>query len=216
MQLAENSTNKIIYLEYAKMIIIIIVCRASNQSRLSGYVDWSLANFTVDKLLDGEAFPAFSAHELQVYDRDGEVIEVESSVFSSNFAVFVPFVDWDCLVNVNVSALINLTAEERVNLVNATINLEDALMDFNGTNAVPGLGGPDAGDPSKVCCSLHARFPPSQSLIFFLTHSSFSCGSSLFLPPPPPLFPFQLLKILPSLLYHTFLPLLTLLLYCVT
>lgn len=97
-------------------------------------MDWSLTNFTVDKLLDGDAFPAFSAHELQVYDRNGDVIEIgESSLFGGgNFGVFAPFIDWECV----------LQTTENATLRN---NLMDLLMTFNDTDAVAGLGGQDPG-----------------------------------------------------------------------
>lgn len=105
---------------------------SSNQDpALQGFVDWSLTNFTVNKLLEG-AFPAFSAHELQVYDRAGEILQDDdSSLFSSNFAVFVPFVDFECL---------------KMEAMMMGGNISGFIRPFNETDAVAGLGGVDAED----------------------------------------------------------------------
>jgi hypothetical protein len=107
---------------------VISLCkfREEGDPRLSGFVDWSLSDFNVNKLLDGKAFPAFSAHELQVYDMDGEVIEGESAG-DTTFAAYVPYVDFNCLMD---------RASDR-----DAANLENALTHFNNTAAISGLQG---------------------------------------------------------------------------
>lgn len=80
----------------------------SFSSRLSGYVDWSLANFTLDKLIDGSAFPAFSAHELTLYNSDGNEIENGDDKY-----MYVPFVNFDCLQNMS-STTFNFTTFENI------------------------------------------------------------------------------------------------------
>ena len=93
---------------------------------LSGYVNWSLTTFTVDKLLDGDTFPAFSAQELQVYDTAGNILpEAESGgFFSSNdeYGVYLPFVDFECLSQATLNS-------GRQN------NFGDYLLTLNGTSA---------------------------------------------------------------------------------
>ena len=56
-------------------------------------MNWSLAPFTVDRLLDGRSFPAFTAHELPLFDVEGNVLPN-----SSNSALYLPYVDTDCMI----------------------------------------------------------------------------------------------------------------------
>lgn len=64
-----------------------------SDASLAGFVNWSLANFTVSKLLDGQAFPAFSDHTLQLYDVEGEILPN-----STVNALYLPYVDFECLL----------------------------------------------------------------------------------------------------------------------
>lgn len=64
-------------------------------------MDWTLSDFTVVKLLDGSAFPAFSAQELQLYDINGDIITGRNG---SN-ALYLPYVDFDCLVRMDPNFL---------------------------------------------------------------------------------------------------------------
>lgn len=65
-------------------------CRYANSS---GYLDWSLSPFKVYNLLDGRAFPAFTSHELQVYDLSGN----PNSDEFGNALLFLPFINFSCL-----------------------------------------------------------------------------------------------------------------------
>lgn len=111
----------------------------SNQDpALKGFVDWSLTNFTVNKLLEG-AFPAFTTHvNLLVYDTMGEVLPEDDSAgfFSSgDFGVFVPYVDFDCL---------------EAEAVKMGLDISDRIITINNTAAMAGLGGAGIGDTKYV------------------------------------------------------------------
>ena len=67
---------------------------ATGSSRASGYVDWSLSTYRVANLLDGEAFPGFTAHSLQLYDSLGNRIQS-----NGNDLLYLPFIDFECLRN---------------------------------------------------------------------------------------------------------------------
>ena len=56
-------------------------------------MDWSLAKFTVNKLLDGRAFPSFRAHELQLYNTAGEILGNDTSD-----ALYLPYINFNCIV----------------------------------------------------------------------------------------------------------------------
>ena len=66
---------------------------SGNVHSLTGYVNWSLAPFTIDRLLDSNSFPAFSAHNLPLYDNESNILPN-----SSNSALYLPYVDTDCMV----------------------------------------------------------------------------------------------------------------------
>ena len=63
-------------------------------SRASGFVSFSLSPFKVVNLLDGDAFPGFAAHQLQLYDLNGERIQDGNG----NDLLYLPFIDFDCLI----------------------------------------------------------------------------------------------------------------------
>ena len=56
-------------------------------------MNWSLAPFTVERLLDGRTFPAFTAHELPLFDVEGNVLPN-----TSDSALYLPYVDTDCMI----------------------------------------------------------------------------------------------------------------------
>ena len=66
----------------------------SGDSRSSGYVDWSLSAFQIINLIDGDAFPGFSAHQLQLYDQNGDII-VDSE---NNDYLYLPFINLTCVL----------------------------------------------------------------------------------------------------------------------
>ena len=73
----------------------------------SGYVNWSLTTFTLEKLVDGNTFPAFAAHELQLYDMDGEVITrdpQEGGRSGEDGVLYLPYINFTCLLeNLNLN-----------------------------------------------------------------------------------------------------------------
>ena len=66
-----------------------------SDARLSGFLDWSLTNFTIDKLVDGQAFPAFTAHELQIYLKEGD----EKFEIGNEDVLYLPFINLSCLAD---------------------------------------------------------------------------------------------------------------------
>ena len=56
-------------------------------------MNWSLSPFPVDRLLDGHSFPAFTAHQLPLFDVEGNVLPNQS-----DSALYLPYVDIDCMV----------------------------------------------------------------------------------------------------------------------
>ena len=64
-------------------------------SPLSGFVDWSLTNFTVEKLLDGNSFPAYDFQKLSLFDVDGT--ELTGNSTKDNAVLYLPFVNFTCL-----------------------------------------------------------------------------------------------------------------------
>ncbi len=75
---------------------------ATRTHDLSGYIQWSVSPFPLSALLDGQAFPAYSAHALVMYDDRGNIItnENEESI------LYLPFIDFECLydaVTYNIS-----------------------------------------------------------------------------------------------------------------
>ena len=65
----------------------------SSDARASGYVDFSLSPFEVVNLLDGLAFPGYAAHQLQLYDINGNRIQDNAG----NDLLYLPFIDFECL-----------------------------------------------------------------------------------------------------------------------
>ena len=63
-------------------------------SRASGFVSFSLSPFQIVNLLDGDAFPGFAAHQLQLYDLEGERIQDDDG----NDLLYLPFIDFNCLI----------------------------------------------------------------------------------------------------------------------
>ncbi len=67
--------------------------------RLSEYVDWSLTEFPISTLVDGKAFPSFTALQLDLVDANGENIVDDSN----NKFTYLPFIDPQCILNVDSS-----------------------------------------------------------------------------------------------------------------
>lgn len=61
---------------------------------LSGYANWSTTVYPVDELVDGEAFPAFTAQSLEYVNDDGSEITVDSQT-----PLYLPYINFECLKN---------------------------------------------------------------------------------------------------------------------
>ena len=59
----------------------------------SDYLEWSLSSFKVDSLIDGRAFPAFTAHKLLIYDLNGQKILDELG----DELLYLPYIDFECV-----------------------------------------------------------------------------------------------------------------------
>ena len=56
-------------------------------------MNWSLSEFPVSSLVDGEAFPAYSVLDLGLFDADGDKLQTENGTDY----IYLPFVDYECL-----------------------------------------------------------------------------------------------------------------------
>ena len=69
----------------------------SNQG-LSGYANWSSTAFEVRDLVDGRAFPAYSAQSLEFLNADGsEVTVISGDKGDDTSPLYLPFIDFACL-----------------------------------------------------------------------------------------------------------------------
>ncbi len=66
---------------------------ATRTHDLSGYIQWSVSPFPLSALLDGQAFPAYSAHALVMYDDRGNKITNKNG----EPILYLPFIDFECL-----------------------------------------------------------------------------------------------------------------------
>ena len=64
--------------------------QSSSEQGLSGYANWSTTSFSVGVLVDGEAFPAFSAQSLELVNDDGSEI--------SGTPLYLPYINFSCII----------------------------------------------------------------------------------------------------------------------
>ena len=64
---------------------------------LSGYANWSSTVFEVNDLVDGRAFPAYSAQSLEFVNADGSEVEVISGAMDGTPILYLPFINFTCL-----------------------------------------------------------------------------------------------------------------------
>ena len=62
---------------------------------LSGYANWSTTTFNILDLADGDAFPAYSAQQLNSVNDDGTDVKILTA--GSDDVLYLPFIDFDCL-----------------------------------------------------------------------------------------------------------------------
>ena len=72
---------------------------SQQDSRASGFVSFSLSPFKVVNLLDGDAFPGFAAHQLQLYNTTTNQRIRDTD---GNELLYLPFIDFDCLAEAGV------------------------------------------------------------------------------------------------------------------
>jgi hypothetical protein len=85
---------------------------------LSGYANWSTTSFSVNALVDGEAFPAYSAQSLEFLSDNGEPVEILNRT-RDEVALYLPFIDVTCVKMMSSCADGN-TVEVRVVRYNET------------------------------------------------------------------------------------------------
>ena len=69
---------------------------------LSGYVNWSSTEFLVDDLVDGSAFPVYSAQRLVLVNDDGTDVRRyanRTEINEDDPPLYLPFIDFDCIMN---------------------------------------------------------------------------------------------------------------------
>jgi hypothetical protein len=65
---------------------------------LSGYANWSTTSYEVDVLVDGSAFPAFTAQSLKFVNDDGSAVEVvDGPGGDGNLPLYLPFINFTCI-----------------------------------------------------------------------------------------------------------------------
>ncbi|XP_064396523.1 anoctamin-7-like isoform X2 [Halichondria panicea] len=72
--------------------------------RLSEYVEWSLSEFPITQLVDGDAFPSYNALNIDLADHNGD--DIESNDAEPLKFKYLPFVDQDCVRMINSSVRI--------------------------------------------------------------------------------------------------------------
>ncbi len=77
-----------------------------NPDRLNEYVEWSLTEFSVDSLIDGIAFPSYSALLLDLADNKGKDVLNTNVTNADQEYKYLPFIDHECLQMVNSSILV--------------------------------------------------------------------------------------------------------------
>ena len=97
--------------------------------RLTGYVNWSLSSFTLDKLLDG-AFPTYAALQLDLYNALDEV-EPDPNDEDEDVA-YLPFIDFDCMADMADMGFTTYNSSMRVD-VTVDVNNGTDLVPFNVT-----------------------------------------------------------------------------------
>ena len=101
---------------------------------LSGYANWSSTSFLVSTLVDGEAFPAFTAQSLEYLSDDGEPAEIIMNGTRGDVALYLPFIDMECIENMDrsPSCVDGNTVQVRVVRYNETENETPWVFSENG------------------------------------------------------------------------------------
>lgn len=90
---------------------------------LSGYANWSSTEFLVTDLVDGSAFPVYSAQSLELTNEDG------TDVRKDNPPLYLPFIDFDCILD-NFNAGNCSVAPENV-IISALFGPDRNITTFN-------------------------------------------------------------------------------------
>ena len=81
---------------------------------LSGYARWSTTAFNITDLLDGFAFPAYVTQGLEYLSDDGDSVHIISNNGSHGTPLYLPFIDFDCLLEHKVNCSEILLADINV------------------------------------------------------------------------------------------------------
>lgn len=78
----------------------IVPDESGSDQGLSGYANWSSTVFEVSDLIDGSAFPAYSAQSLELLNGDGSTASViRGDVKDNSPPLYLPFINFECLTN---------------------------------------------------------------------------------------------------------------------
>ncbi len=69
--------------------------------RLSEYVEWSLSEFPISELVDGDSFPSYRALNIDLADNNGDDIETDEA--KPQKFKYLPFVNPQCVTMINSS-----------------------------------------------------------------------------------------------------------------
>lgn len=103
---------------------------------LSGYANWSSTVFDVIDLVDGEAFPAYSAQGLQYVNDDGSDVRVISGGNPDDTPLFLPFIDFSCLNTSATSVRCDLDTTKigvKRFIYNGSMDAEETVETFTDT-----------------------------------------------------------------------------------
>lgn len=92
-------TNAFIIVVTGQFIPQLVFRYSTPELRLSEYMDWSLSEFNVTSLVDGDSFPSYAALDLDLVDMDGEDIQNSAGISY----IYLPFIEPECIQMVNSS-----------------------------------------------------------------------------------------------------------------
>ena len=87
---------------------------------LSGYANWSTTSFSVNVLVDGEAFPAYTAQSLEYFSDNGEPAEIVANGQNGDTALYLPFIDIQCVEDRNPNCSLKNLVQVKVVRYNDT------------------------------------------------------------------------------------------------
>ena len=147
--------------EYIKSIENSSFGRDTKVHDLSGYIQWSTSPFALSRLLDGQAFPAYSAQALEMYDDSGNEVTNDNG----ESILYLPFIDFECLYeavryNVSTSAFFSNYSDPLTDRY--VLGFTDAQYDcFYGHGSCSGTGA-DTGQFKQLVFDAKVDHSPRQ------------------------------------------------------